>query len=66
MDNHYHLLIETNRASLSDGMKMRNGSYTQYVNRQYQRVGYVFQRRFKAILLQKEYPSCLNWRITLP
>ena len=30
MDNHYHLLIETNRASLSDGMKLLNGSYTQY------------------------------------
>jgi putative transposase len=49
MDNHYHLLIETNRASLSDGMKLLNGSYTQYVNRQYQRVGHVFQGRFKAI-----------------
>lgn len=54
MDNHYHLLIETNRASLSDGMKLLNGSYTQYVNRQYQRVGHVFQGRFKAILVQKE------------
>ena len=54
MDNHYHLLIETNRASLSDGMKLLNGSFTQYVNRQYQRVGHVFQGRFKAILVQKE------------
>ncbi|MBY0574886.1 MAG: transposase, partial [Undibacterium sp.] len=54
MDNHYHLLIETNRASLSDGMKLLNGSYTQYVNRRYQRVGHVFQGRFKAILVQKE------------
>ena len=26
MDNHYHLLIEANRASLSDGMKLLNGS----------------------------------------
>ena len=54
MDNHYHLLIETNRPSLSDGMKLLNGSYTQYVNRRHQRVGHVFQGRFKAILVQKE------------
>jgi REP element-mobilizing transposase RayT len=54
MDNHYHLLIETNRASLSDGMKLLNGSYTQYVNRRHQRVGHVFQGRFKAILIQKD------------
>ncbi len=35
-------------------MKLLNGSYTQYVNRQHQRVGHVFQGRFKAILVQKE------------
>ncbi|WP_222612504.1 transposase [Undibacterium flavidum] len=29
MDNHYLLLIETNRVSLPDGMKLLNGSYTQ-------------------------------------
>ncbi len=54
MDNHCHLLIETNRACLSDGMKLLNGSYTQYVNQQYQCIGHVFQGRFKAILVQKE------------
>ncbi|MBC3875151.1 hypothetical protein [Undibacterium flavidum] len=36
-------------------MKLLNGSYAQYVNRQYQRVGHVFQGRFKAILAQKEF-----------
>jgi putative transposase len=29
IDNHYHLLIESNSASLSDGMKLLIGSYTQ-------------------------------------
>jgi putative transposase len=53
MDNHYHLLIETNSPSLSKGMKFINGTYTQYYNRQHQRVGHVFQGRFKAILVQK-------------
>lgn len=53
MDNHYHLLVETNTPSLSKGMKFLNGTYTQYFNRQHQRVGHVFQGRFKAILVQK-------------
>jgi putative transposase len=54
MGNHYHLLIETNTSALSKGMKYLNGTYTQYFNRRHQRVGHVFQGRFKAILVQKE------------
>lgn len=54
MSNHYHLLIETNTASLSKGMKLLNGTYTQYFNRENKRVGHVFQGRYKAILVQKE------------
>jgi REP element-mobilizing transposase RayT len=54
MDIHYHLLIETNTPTLSKGMKLLNGTYTQYYNRQHKRVGHVFQGRFKAILVQKD------------
>ncbi len=54
MDNHYHLLVETNTPTLSKGMKLLNGTYTQYFNRQHRRVGHVFQGRFKAILVQKD------------
>ena len=57
MDNHYHLLIETNSSILSKGMKYLNGTYTQYFNRQHQRDSHVFQGRFKAILVQKN--TCL-------
>ena len=53
MDNHYHVLIETNSPTLSKGMKFLNGTYTQYFNRRHQRVGHVFQGRYKAILVQK-------------
>ncbi|MGB0468715.1 MAG: transposase, partial [Pontibacterium sp.] len=35
-------------------MRQLNGVYTQRFNRQHQRVGHVFQGRFKAILVQKE------------
>lgn len=53
MTNHYHLLIETPDANLSKGMRQLNGVYTQYMNRMHQRVGHVFQGRFKAILVDR-------------
>jgi len=53
MDNHYHLLIETPDANLSKGMRQVNGRYTQNFNRKHQRVGHVFQGRYKAILIDK-------------
>ena len=54
MSNHYHLLIETPEANLSQGMRQLNGIYTQWVNRRHNRTGHVFQGRFKSILVQKE------------
>jgi len=54
MDNHYHLLIETPEGNLSIGMRQLNGVYTQLFNRRHQRVGHLFQGRFKAILIQKD------------
>ena len=54
MGNHYHILVETPDGNLSHGMRQLNGVYTQYINRTHQRVGHLFQGRFKAILVQKE------------
>ncbi|MCW8917313.1 MAG: transposase [Gammaproteobacteria bacterium] len=54
MDNHYHLLIETPEPNLSIGMRHLNGVYTQRFNRQHNRVGHLFQGRFKAILVERE------------
>ncbi|MEY2680534.1 MAG: hypothetical protein RL661_765 [Pseudomonadota bacterium] len=54
MDNHYHLLIETADGNLARGMRQLNGIYTQRFNRRHERVGHVFQGRYKAILVQKE------------
>jgi REP element-mobilizing transposase RayT len=54
MDNHYHLLIETNTSNLSKGMKHLNGTYTQFFNRTHKRVGHVYQGRFKGIMVEKE------------
>jgi putative transposase len=54
MANHYHLLVETPKANLSLGMRQLNGVYTQSFNRRHNRVGHLFQGRFKAILVEKE------------
>ena len=54
MGNHYHLLIETIDPNLSLGMRQLNGVYTQAFNRHHNRVGHVFQGRFKSILVEKE------------
>ncbi|MHB8789155.1 MAG: transposase [Desulfobulbaceae bacterium] len=53
LGNHYHLIIETPDPNLSLGMRQLNGVYTQAFNRAHQRVGHVFQGRFKAILVEK-------------
>jgi REP element-mobilizing transposase RayT len=54
MDNHYHLIIETPDGNLSKGMRQLNGVYTQAFNKRHHRVGYIFQGRYKSILIQKE------------
>jgi hypothetical protein len=54
MTNHYHLLVETPDADLSRGMHLLNGVYTQWFNHRHDRVGHLFQGRFKAILVEKE------------
>ena len=54
MGNHYHLLVETPEGNLAKGMRQFNGVYTQRFNWAHNRVGHVFQGRYKAILVHKE------------
>jgi putative transposase len=54
MDNHYHFLIETPDANLSEGMRRLNGVYTQALNRRHDRVGHVLQGRYASIVVEKE------------
>lgn len=46
MPNHFHLLVETPEANLSQFMQRLLTGYARYVNRKYQLVGHVFQGRF--------------------
>ncbi len=54
MSNHYHIVVETVEGNLSKGMRQLNGVYTQYFNRAHDRIGHVFQGRYKAILVEKD------------
>lgn len=54
MDNHYHLLIETPNGNLARGMRQLNGIYTQRFNRRHNRVGHIFQGRYKAIIVERD------------
>lgn len=54
MTNHCHLVIETPDGNLSKGMRQLNGMYAQASNRRHNRMGHLFQGRFKGILVDKE------------
>jgi len=55
MDNHVHLAIETGKTPLSRIMACLQSSYTQYFNRRHRRVGHLFQGRYKAWLVEKDF-----------
>ena len=53
MGNHFHLVVETPDPNLSEGMRLLNGIYTQYFNKNHGRVGHLFQGRFRSIVVEK-------------
>jgi REP-associated tyrosine transposase len=54
MDNHYHLLLKTNRANLSKSMQWLGVTYTRRFNLRHFRSGHLFQGRFKSIIVQND------------
>jgi REP-associated tyrosine transposase len=52
MDNHFHLVIETERLWLSGGMHRLSFLHAQRFNRRYERVGHLFQNRFGARIIE--------------
>lgn len=54
MNNHYHLFLETTQANLCKCMQFINSSYTTYFNKKCERVGHLFQGRYKAFLVDKD------------
>lgn len=48
LDNHYHLLLETKRNNLSLAIRYINSRYAAWFNKKYDRIGPLWQGRFKS------------------
>jgi len=54
MDNHYHLVLQNTSGKVSEFMRQLNGQYGIYYRKRKGGKGYVFQDRFKSILIQED------------
>ncbi|MDQ6990912.1 MAG: transposase [Mariprofundaceae bacterium] len=54
MDNHVHLVIQVGNISLSRIMQNLSFRYTRWFNKHQNRIGHLFQGRFKALLIDEE------------
>jgi REP element-mobilizing transposase RayT len=54
MGNHYHMVVRTPFANLSDFMQFLNGCFAQDSNWRHARSGHLFGGRFKSILIDTE------------
>jgi REP element-mobilizing transposase RayT len=54
MTNHYHLVMRTPEANLSDGMQQLNFRYAYRFNRRHGFVGHLFEDRFFAELIDND------------
>ena len=64
MDNHYHLLIETQKENISTFMRLINANYAKYFNKKYQRSGHLWQDRYKSRYIRRvSLYACPIYRI---
>jgi REP element-mobilizing transposase RayT len=54
MPNHFHALIQVQQVPLETVMRSCLTAYAKYFNRTHKKTGHVFERRYRAILCQKE------------
>ena len=54
MDNHYHFVLQTCQANLSDLMHRVNSVYSSAFNRRHGRCGHLFEGRFKALHIDRD------------
>ncbi|MGI8460545.1 MAG: REP-associated tyrosine transposase [Solirubrobacterales bacterium] len=54
MPNHFHLLLETPKASLGSGMQRLSGDYARYVNDRQRRSGHLFQGRYGSVRVKTD------------
>ena len=54
MSNHWHLLVQTTLANLSEFMRHFNITYTSHYNRRHRQVGHLYQGRYKSFLVEED------------
>jgi hypothetical protein len=54
MTNHFHLFLTTPNGNLADFMRHFNITYTSHYNRRHQRVGHLYQGRYKSFLVEAD------------
>lgn len=54
MSNHFHLLVKTPLANLQEFMRHFNISYTSYHNWKHDRIGHLYQGRYKSFLVDAD------------
>ena len=55
MPNHYHLLVKQNaKNSIVKLMKQVSNAYTSYFNKRHERVGPLFQGRYKGVIVESD------------
>ncbi len=54
MDNHIHLLLQELNAPLSNSIKRICSSYVRWYNNKYERIGHLFQERFRSEVVDNE------------
>lgn len=54
MDNHVHLMLSENKEDVAKVMKRITVSYVSFFNKKYDRVGHLFQDRFKSEVVEQE------------
>jgi REP element-mobilizing transposase RayT len=55
MTTHYHLVLSSTRASLSNGMRRLNGAYARRFNKRHGRRGHLFDERFSSFAVEDEH-----------
>jgi hypothetical protein len=54
MNNHLHLAMQAGEQPLSKGLQNLSFRYTRHINRRLDRVGHLFQGRYKALLVDEQ------------
>ena len=54
MNNHVHMAVQAGVEPLADFMRVLASRYAKYLNRKRRRPGHLFERRYRAILVQRD------------